>query len=181
MWDYAALDDGEESILQTCSGCNMPPEPDDDTMHIVSYGCDHCTRWWHCHCLEGPAQTTADLSVIDNSTKWRCPACQEEPICGVCLLSVSNLTAAQCYICMAEYHVSCLPSHQIDYSVLVDLGQKWYCGQCNEQYFFSLQIFKLKILPCSTARVILGQAFSFYLDLVLNFQLLLINIFKCIY
>ena len=132
--NYAAFDAGEESILQTCSGCNMPPEPDDDTMHIVWYGCDHCTRWWHRHCLEGPAQTTADLLVIDNSTKWRCPACPEEAICGVCLSSVSNLTAAQCYICMAQYHVFCLPTqHQIDYSVLVDLGQKWYCGQCNEQ------------------------------------------------
>ena len=47
--------------------------------------------------------------------------------------------------------------------------------------FFPLPIFELKILPCSTARVILGQAFRFYMDLLLNFQLLFINIFKYIY
>ena len=101
--NYTALHEGDtiNAIKVTCPECRMSPEEDDNILNVIWYGCDFCLRWWYRHCLDGNAQTLADLSTFDSTTKFRCPACPEQPVCGVCLQNLSNLTEAQCYICLS--------------------------------------------------------------------------------
>ena len=45
---------------------------------------------------------------------------------------LSNLAAAQCHYCLAQYHITCLPSQlQIDYSAKLHEGLDWHCGKCS--------------------------------------------------
>ena len=126
--------EGIEDSIEVCPGCHIPSAPDDQVIDVVWYGCDFCPRWWHRHCLSGNILVNADRSVQDDSVKFRCPGCPEQPVCAACLLDVSNLAAPQCHNCLAQYHFTCLPEqHQINYSVVINQGRQWNCGRCQSE------------------------------------------------
>ena len=134
--DYSALNEGETPdtyILDICFKCKLSSVPEEDNMlNIIWYGCDLCTRWWHRHCLPSDAQATADLSCMDDSVKFRCPACPLTPVCGSCLQNIQRShVSALCENCLCQYHVSCLPSdYKNEFQIYKSLGKKWYCGRC---------------------------------------------------
>ena len=135
--NYATLDakgfDSAAIARVECPMCHTPDQPDDALLEVIWYGCDHCDRWWHRHCILSEAQTIADLSCIDKSTTFRSPACPEMLLCEVCFSEDADRNLfAICDNCWAIYHKSCLPSNYLqEYLVYTQSGAKWYCSKCD--------------------------------------------------
>ena len=69
-----------------CPGCHAHYADNEVTDW---YGCDTCDRWWHRYCLPTDLQAKADLSCMEKSILFECPACVANIICQVCLVEAN--------------------------------------------------------------------------------------------
>ena len=124
--NYAHFNEHGYSESTSQKAYHIEGQPDDERFEIVWYGCDACHRWLHRHCLSTEFQIMADLSCIDETTKFVCPACPVEKLCVVGFVQGENVSDfIQCNNCYAFYHKECLPQQQYDeYLVYLNWHQK---------------------------------------------------------
>ena len=103
------------------------------------FGCDHCNRWFHGHCLPDDTADAASLSV-ESGSDWLCQWCASGNVCKQCK-KVSGKDCLQCISCKSFFHLDCLgevPSRlhamHCSFKGLMATGLMsdlyWKCSEC---------------------------------------------------